>query len=794
MSQITLTQPRKVQHWQRLCRAQMRSPHVKRADLSSDGQSVPFEQALSNLAHAYLRDRAPQLLEHELGFQLIEKNEDNDRAVGVFGFKVGNQLLYGPVFFLNGELKGHELLYLKDSDTFVPMKENWINYVLNRKPNVIGEEIAPQLSQVGVDRPTMDIFRDSPQKFASAQPEWLQAGLPGLLYALGRPERPSLQVPGLLKSSAAASMYFLQLLDSFPTVAPVVVECYGDSIVKDAIDTARTRDTACPIEAKREPMEILRGSIWQEKSALDLAREQDPTRTGKLRIWTYSDSIHCDRGLTVKQAETLKRDGVYIKDDRENTSKAFRIQEPLALQNPDETGHYDVLCKPDSFEKCLFIHAPFNARGSRPNGVLVRLGDGDTKAWTETHPGAIFAVEQHSGKDYKSWFDCLSDAKSLDVGSTYVLIAANGQGTSVFEVKKSLPAEGEETCYEVNWRNRYGARRPDHLPPVAERRYEYDSDNNGPDQIVLNRIKGNRFVARMCNLLVPPGTKALKIKGPQKPEKDEDGCCCSPVTCGDWSESSDPPALRPGNHVDLQLGIYKTSAELTIHNNGTEAIVDGSRMAPTAAFIRLVRNYGLNQKSARALLKEAEVKRGVRCRIKFAEPYGMLSNAPPAPPFPEFETGTDDYMGSGMPTVYGGEREVPVDGLQGAPNEPDMSLQPEPMMAQQIAQAAQTGQKEVLDTSLLSNLLRGSQNDTLIDRHLPNLMKGLDSLGRLLFNLYWHHDKFEDRYGASNLPDLEDAMRNAFENMGDVTLELKQKTIEPYPDEGVDVNFGEGEA
>jgi hypothetical protein len=33
--------------------------------------------------------------------------------MGLFGFKVGDQWLYAPVFFLNGDLKGHELLYIK---------------------------------------------------------------------------------------------------------------------------------------------------------------------------------------------------------------------------------------------------------------------------------------------------------------------------------------------------------------------------------------------------------------------------------------------------------------------------------------------------------------------------------------------------------------------------------------------------------------------------------------------------------------------------------------------------------
>src|SRR3989304_2671955 len=76
--------------------------NVKTADLGGDTESG-FEMAFSNLAHAYVKGKAPKLLDYEIGFQLLEKNQDNTKAIGVFGFKVGSQWLYAPVFFLNGE-------------------------------------------------------------------------------------------------------------------------------------------------------------------------------------------------------------------------------------------------------------------------------------------------------------------------------------------------------------------------------------------------------------------------------------------------------------------------------------------------------------------------------------------------------------------------------------------------------------------------------------------------------------------------------------------------------------------
>jgi hypothetical protein len=64
-------------------------------------------------------------------------------------------------------------------------------------------------------------------------------------------------------------------------------------------------------------------------------------------------------------------------------------------------------------------------------------------------------------------------------------------------------------------------------------------------------------------------------------------------------------------------------------------------------------------------------------------------------------------------------------------------------------------------------------------------MKGMVRIGRILFQLYWHREAFEERYGKSHVPELEDMLRNSFEDMGDLVLDLKQKTIEPDPGEAM---------
>ena len=158
---------------------------VKHATLGGE-QSEGFEQAFSSLAYAYLKDKAPRLLDFIIGFQLVDRNEDNTKAVGIFGFKVGDQWLYAPVFFLNGDLKGHELLYLKKQDMFVPLKENWVNHVISRKPHILGEASAKNTFQLGGLLPNLNRLASPPvaTKFSADIgfncSEWAQPFLPFL--------------------------------------------------------------------------------------------------------------------------------------------------------------------------------------------------------------------------------------------------------------------------------------------------------------------------------------------------------------------------------------------------------------------------------------------------------------------------------------------------------------------------------------------------------------------------------------------------------------------------------------
>ena len=795
---------------------------IKLAELGGDGGDVPFEQAFSNLAHAYLRDKAPSLLDHEQGFQLLDRNQENTKAVGVFGFKVGSNQLFAPCFFLQGDLKGHELLYLKNQDLFCPLKENWLNYILNRKPNILGEGVDRKTTNLGVQSPELNRLSQSPYKYAAAMPNWAREFMPK--YA-------SMIVPGALEAGLTdfeqhcaeklslpdflkqAGLKMLGKLVStcmhYPDIAEVLEDMHGLDVVQQAIKSAGLRATTGSIFDDDVKMRVavpvikpIYDSVLNEKRADDDAKQ-------KVKVLRFDDTkvVGLPEGMTEEDKEKLLKDSVLIEDHRdgEQVSVPYNVRVETKLFNPTETGLYEVLVKQGEFERCFIAMAPHGPNGRKSFCTVVRVGDKEKANWENIHATRVWCSSKIEGEDYDKWFSGLDTADALPESSKsrYMLLGQRGECSLPFKVEKSYGGEDGSTVYEVDFSTYCSRSNREGLHSVSHYDFddtEYSSYTDG-QRIHLNGKDGTRLRSSMGDLWAPTGMKKLVVKwsksdeAASKEKKDSGGCGC----VSSWDEgSSDALPIQPGNLVDAELAVMTHTKGLKVAHDGCEVwINDGGPLPPLEALIHLVVDHGFREKAARLMLKEAQSKRAIRVRVKYASPY-LSDSAPSAPQFPEPMQGGGNPMGFAGATQQFQAEDVAIPGMSAANTDRNIynvnpANTPDPMDASGIQRAGQTGQKEIFDTAMIGSMLKAVRDDTMIDRYLPDLIKGMDRLGRVLFMFYWHGDKFSERYGKADMPELEDSLRNAFEMMGDVILFLKQKTIEPYPEEGgMSLNLGSG--
>jgi hypothetical protein len=766
-------------YWLNVLKKHDRS-QVKTAELGGDGKDTSFEQAFSNLAHAYLRDKAPTLLDHEIGFQLLDRNQENTKAVGVFAFKVGSQWIYAPVFFLNGDLKGHELLYIKNQDMFVPLKENWINYIINRKPNILGQGVDRNSGQLGMRYPDFTQLSRSPTKFGSANPS-LKEMVTAVIGTFAKCATmktsaafedmgKTLHLPTFLKQAGLDMLSKLVASCQYaPHLAQAIDNFHGLSVIKEAVDLAKQRASQPKIA-----------------SVLSSAPKVAPN-SKTLEIVQYDATVQkaLPPGYTEEDQEKLLQDGVLIKDirDRDNVSIAYDVQTEKKFFNPTESGLYEILVKPGDIERCYVAVYPMGA-SKRSNFVTVVRTDGKPD-WVNTRADHVWALARVEGEEFDKWFDALPAATSVsNNGARHMAISKRGDSTVPFRVLKEYGTDHDTTVYEAHLE--------DHskFPPKGDISaccytdpLNYDKWRDGV-RIHLKGKKGSSLRSSMGDIYIPENFKLLKVsRGEDDVENAEDQGACG---CGE----SDPPALQPGSLLDANMILMQKTAALVIRHNGTEVrINDSNPVLEKEALIALVSKHGLREKSAREILSRASKNRKTECRIKYAEPYGppmMVNQGPNAPTDPGPVMGGETIMNASVPTQMGIDIGMPVADMSASKTDrqiynPNTALDQKTLKS--VVDAANSGQREIFDTAMIGSMLRAVRDDTMVDRYMGDLVKGLDKLGRILFMFYWHGDQFADRYGKADMPELEDSLRNAFEMIGDVILFLKQKTIEPYPEE-----------
>lgn len=116
--------------WKDEVRKMFESRLEKSAAMTATNDS-DVEKAFADQASGFIENKLGALMkdDNRIGFEIVKKNDDNTRMVGVYAFKVDNDIVFAPVFFLNGEIKG-PLLYRCNTKTFVPANKEWANYLL----------------------------------------------------------------------------------------------------------------------------------------------------------------------------------------------------------------------------------------------------------------------------------------------------------------------------------------------------------------------------------------------------------------------------------------------------------------------------------------------------------------------------------------------------------------------------------------------------------------------------------------------------------------------------------------
>jgi len=700
-----------------------------------------FEAKFAKLAFTQISERVPSLQKHYKGFQLLDKSDDESEAVGIAAFLVNDLFLYIPIFFLEGDLKGAELLYIYQHDMFVPSTDAWISTLKKGEMKTLGklEQMSgtknnfSEPGQVITDSMNIDNIR----KMASVADANLNGLVSGdvvskMFRSTQGYVQPQLSESLLLldKSASLAACFFNTCVKK-PELTNAMCKAYNDldAIKKVAADVTKAKPEA---EATPEPEAVAIITSTDDPAAKD---------------------------LELREKDLLIRNGVFIVDKREQSSDVFRERiNDDGWRAPQHAGVYDVLLADGTTERMFALPLPkgFDYRYSPDYNKgqigLVRVSDpsimyntckDDVHVRTPT-PGTKEQAElvekfktltntvltraiakREAETDYDKRWKMPSKFVLIEHGLSPVILDINDCGGAIGTSADALDTMNSGTAIKVLT---YSKTKPKYSN--WERVTTYFSDR----ACELGVVSGT--------VLIPADTKYIQLQEHGK----------LPFELGS-------PELIQRQWMKQASADNKGWGAITLHCKNrryrllTGRGYDSGPINKLAALEKLVLQSGIGAANAQRMLVEAEDARQASYVVKYAAVKYSDPNERSAVPYVERQA--EQYTTS----------------------RPELKMLSDTAVSKvdQAVSASQAGVREVFDTEVLKQLLDISDIAEPRRELVAKMMEAVDANGRLLFLYYWHRDSFEERYGTQEATKLAGTLLTVFESQGDLVLYLREK-------------------
>lgn len=715
--------------------------------------SDEFEQAFFQLAYDKLQNKLHNLLPYLVGFEVVNKSEDNTKAVGVFGFKSDNgQVMLIPAFFVNGKIKDLDILYSRNNNQFYPLNEDFAETFLKDDVTGLGSPANEPRNKLQKLSPPVD-FRDmaipprTGRTVVASVIEYLQDSDP------------------FVKTAALA------LFEKQPELAGAIASFYPVEKLAEALVT--------PV--KESPIKLVTPTELKEKKAEDLTNDEKTellTKGYLLLDKRAADQVSKFGLLDVAGSFTSPQvPGKYsYVASTGQLIDALILKSPQPLWETSSPASYLVYDQETNFiyatQQVITKTDPLEATGASHSALLAKL-----KSPAEVEPSNI--------KCYVLVDENLHCSEPFQVTS-------NGKGTDGIrrlQISRCCLDQPIGAYSTSKFNNSFFG--------DASRRNEVSSSSWNTTTLVFTKKPSGNLESRGNVIYVPKNYKLLSgITELWNLERDNSGA----TPLGPASNKKYEAAVakvkqrRPGSLNNLVASLEsngvlpfsarRTSGEYFLDIGNTKKKYTDKK----ASIIGLVLDVGLTEKAAHELLDSIKLD-GVpiygQVKLAYTGDYtpAIVEEAPWSN-----ELGQETY--SGIPYV----QTAPIDdAYQGDPTRLGLGVKPDTDGIQgevgRAVQLAQTGQKEIFDSHTIATISKYVDPTNKVVSYIPNFVDSLDKLGRMLFMLNWETDKFQEMYGTDELPELLELIKNVFKNLGDLVIFLKRK----YPDVSINTNEQSGD-
>lgn len=835
-----------------------------------------FEDDFGALAYQFVQDRAPALVPYMLGFEVVDRNEDGSKAVGIFGYKVDEDFYYIPAFFLNNQVRGVDMILNKKTNQFVPLTEKWIDYIVNKHSIRIGTPASNEVRDTMrnpdltfVQRPKDFLGKiaedGSPWTFSQAWEQIKEATAALMADSKSAEMLTGLEasVRGLEIEKSAESKYIKDFMEkvggpecmsSFLKAmhevgfANAAMTLYKDA---EAFWTDKTVNAAIHVDRmKKKAAAQPKVKVTDSTEGLaKVASDTPPTDIGEK-----------DAPLSVEEnARQIVEHDFTIEDSRPDeevskvTDEEALVNFEQRFQSPDEPGKYEFMMSDGMSREGVLLNTVLSPCCGKENALVVFSDDGNVLA--EACPRAIVAAttsekQVKDGQDaaISSLHDKADPISDIEVGGNdgegtpYLFIDDKGNAAGPFYIRFSI-SDGDHVRLATGYGS--GAKIVTSAPEGLSKDYgfmdwdlsdKYHDADGRRNQMCCDCIPCgfSDFISvgsfsgmpkkTSAGIIIPNDWKALKLKVVREYPAYEEGETPKNRAKREADSAEKFSKMQSkytfASAIDILENMKSQGIErIKVASDGVDyyVVVDGAKrrhgpMNYKQAAVDLVTRFGLRPRRAFGVLDKAASDKsvmllvGIPSLVKKAQD-SLVNVAMPAPmaqiPASDPYTGIPVYSSpyidvthgqfTGVPGLppeggltkginIGGEMERNM-GSDEYPDEHNDSMRdgalPIDEEARRLAEeAAAAGQRHVFDQAAIGGLVKVFDTANIVDSYIPDFMDTIDRLGRILFLFYWKHEDFNQRYGSDDVVQMEDRLRNVFKQMGELTLQLKEKAVQ----------------
>lgn len=786
---------------------------------SSALKETDAEIAFYRASSTVMEDKASPFFTNDyyLGFEIVKTNDAFTKMVGIYVFRVNKHILYAPVFYVNGQVKGTEFLYNVDEKKFVYLNPDWCNYFIGLYEES-GDGTAVDMSIANQGKQDIEMMRiatplyktSSLKKFASElnlsdtdQDDF--SSFTSMYDSVFKTFVESKDVDysplhKFLKSAGIDAWNKLaEALKSDKEFANNVVGLCDESdyIPMDVLEEARALQVKKASEAsKPKNLLVLHKGIFN-KNAVKTAAEQitkgysfeDNRDEDQLNMIYDADPDQNWAGISTNAPsvyDILTTDGSTVRCVAiVGNSDYGKVPALLVSIDPERKGiiqYYDINSPEELYNqedenvKAPGVHDP--VVGNFRNILAIEEKDSDKR---EEDLTKVLKEKPEVGKIYGIWdpeYSYISDEAfyvgevkdNADDPKGYTVKVYPIQGYDKFKPWEAL-VQGTDEIIQVN--------------PSA--------------QYPMYDLKVFQPSMRWIELPTETIDLAKKMKAEFKIND------AFSFKKKDYRIDIIQAEWVPGNWANLYANTLVKHSSVGhgyVNYNGDGSYnlnIAGFKFANVnimGAMALLMGNVNISEETADYIIKHANdsQKRGEDYKFlfkKFADriilnpdpdffegfdsdlniPYEIpetralmtdeTSYAPPAPRYGDMMTPT---LMEAASNTEGVSREDPSDFLQTAT----------PNMLAEFAQ--RSGQRSVFEHGIVSVLSQVSDAQMYINDFLPSLRDGMDKLARLLFLIIISPQNFVKYYGSDDIKGLENSVLACFRQLSELTLDLIQKT------------------